>query len=141
MPNRRSFLAATTAATGAAVCARAPLAALADGLAQSAVFGGLIPFPAREAPFGAAGRRSLAADLLTFFVKQKGLFPGRGVYLLPAAPWFGGWEPASSRMAWDLTVPAGQSLYLLAAANPHGPVSHAATTISINGASLPNLAD
>src|SRR5688500_13290701 len=141
MPNLRSFLAATTAATSAAISARAPLAALANGPTESAQLGGLIPFPAREAPFGAAGRRSLAADLLTYFVKQKGLFPGRGVHLLPAAPWFGGWEPASSHMAWDLTVPAGQPLYLLAAANPHGPVNHGATSISVNGADLTNLAD
>ena len=141
MPNRRSFLAASTAATGAAISARAPLAALADSPSQSAQFGGLVPFPAREAPFADAGRRNLAADLLTYFVKQKGLFPGRGVYLLPAAPWFGGWEPASSRMAWDLTIPAGQALYLLAAASSAGSVNPAATSISVNGDELTGLAD
>src|SRR5688572_2174380 len=141
MPNRRSFLAATTAAAGAAVTARAPLGAFASSLAQNPQFGGLIPFPAREAPFNASGRKDLASDLLTFFVKQKGLFPGRGAYLLPAAPWFGGWEPRSDRMAWDLTVPAGQPLYLLAAARPDGAVDPSATFISVNGASLPNLGE
>ena len=139
MPNRRSFLAATTAATGAALAARAPLGALASALAQTAKVGGLLPLPAAAAPFDAAGRRDLAADLLTFFVKQKGLFPGRGVFLLPAAPWFGGWEPSSSRLAWDLTVPAGQPLYLLAAASSSGPVNPSATTITVNGVRLNGL--
>src|SRR5688572_21109900 len=118
MPRRRSFLAAASAVAGAAVTTRAPLGALASGLAQSAP--PLIPFPAHTAPFDAAGRRFLAEDLLTFFVKQKGLFPGRDVYLLPAAPWFGGWEPAATQMAWDLTVTTGQPLYLMAAADPSG---------------------
>ena len=116
MSTRRSFLTAASAVAGAAVSTRAPLGALANGLAQSVSVPALLPFPASASPFDAAGRRSLAEDLLTFFVKQKGLFPGRGVYLLPAAPSFGGWEPAADRMAWDLTVPTGQPLYLLAAA-------------------------
>src|SRR5687768_16369327 len=140
MLNRRSFLAATTTATGAALAARAPLGALASPSAQAPKVGGLLPLPANEAPFDAAARRSLAADLLTFFVKQKGLFPGRGVFLLPAAPWFGGWEPSSSRLAWDLTVPAGQPLYLLAAAESERPVDPSATTITVNGAPLTGLA-
>src|SRR5688500_11234541 len=141
MLNRRSFLAATTTATGAALAARAPLGALASPSAQAPKVGGLLPFPANEAPFDAAARRSLAEDLLTFFVKQKGLFPGRGVYLLPAAPWFGGWEPASKLMAWDLTVTAGQPLYLLAAADPNGALNPAGTTITVNGAPLTDLDD
>jgi enterochelin esterase-like enzyme len=140
MSNRRSFLTAAVAVSGAAA-ARAPLGVLANGLFQGAPGPALVAFPAAEAPFDAVGRRSLAEDLLTFFVKQKGLFPGRSVYLLPAAPWFGGWEPASSLMAWDLTVSAGQPLYLLAAADPDGALDPAATSITINGAPLRNLHD
>ena len=137
MSNRRSFLTAASAVAGAAVSARAPLGALA----QSAPVPALLPFPASASPFDAAGRRLLAEDLLTFFVKQKGLFPGRGVYLLPTAPWFGGWEPAAERMAWDLTVPTGQPLYLLAAAEEDGALNPSATTVSINGAPLSGLSD
>src|SRR5436305_15135378 len=44
----------------------------------------LLPLPAGAAPFDSAGRHDLALDLLTFFVRQQALFPGRGVYLLPA---------------------------------------------------------
>lgn len=75
MPKRRSFLAAGGLAT-AAMVARAPRAVLAAG---PTLLPDLRPFPATAAPFDARGRHDLAADVLTFFVKQKGLFPGRNV--------------------------------------------------------------
>lgn len=139
-PNRRSFLAAVSSLAGGAAAARlaAPLSALAAPPRQLL---DLQPFPATAAPFDAAGRSELAKDLLTFFVRQQGLFPGRGVFLLPAAPWFGGWQDISARAAWDLTVPAGQPLYLLAAASTTGALDPARTTISINGTPLARLAE
>ena len=137
-PNRRSFLTSAGVLSGGAAAVRfAPLAALAAPPAQLLE---LQPFPTDAAPFDAAGRSDLARDILTFFVRQQGLFPGRGVFLLPAAPWFGGWEPVSARAAWDFTVPAGQPLYLMAAASPDGTLDPSATTVTVNGTPLTGLA-
>lgn len=135
----------TSAAAVTAVASVSPAVILAAGPAgPGRNLLALQPFPASERPFDAGGRSELAKDLLTFFVKQKGLFPGRGVYLLPAAPWVGGWEPVSPRMAWDFTIPAGQPLYLLAAADVTGKQDAAqlasATSVSVNGTPLTDLA-
>jgi enterochelin esterase-like enzyme len=99
----------------------------------------LTPFSAGAAPFDTAGRRNLAMDLLTFFARQQGLFPGRGVYLLPAAPWFGGHEPMAKKRAWDIAIPTGQPLYLLANAVPYGRLDPAHTTITVNDAAVPDI--
>jgi enterochelin esterase-like enzyme len=107
---------------------------------EAAAAAGLPPFPADEAPFDAGARRELAMDALTFFVRQHGLFPGRGVYQLPAAPWFGGAEAPAPKRAWDMTVPAGVPLYLLAHAESSGDLDPSSTTVTVNGLAVPGLA-
>ncbi|HEU5317661.1 MAG TPA: alpha/beta hydrolase-fold protein [Chloroflexota bacterium] len=142
-PKRRAFLTAASSFAGA-LALHGALPARGFGAGPAALRRSdlaLQPFAAGAAPFDAAGRTELAKDLLTYFVRQKGTFPGRPLYYLPAAPWVGGWEPTSARAAWDFTVPAGQPLYLLAAASPDGRLNPADTTITVNGLAVPDLAD
>ncbi|HEX2186987.1 MAG TPA: hypothetical protein VHN78_15940, partial [Chloroflexota bacterium] len=101
--------------------------------------GGLRPFPAAAAPFDATGRRGLAMDALTFLVTHQGLLPGRGVYLLPRPNWLGSALFRAPRDAWDLSIPGGVPIYLLAQADPSGAIDPAATTVTVNGVPLPDL--
>ncbi len=121
------------------VLAAAPAGPAPATLEATGVPGALRPLPPNAAPFDAAGRAALAMDLLTYFVRQQGLFPGRTVYLLPAAPWFGGYESPSPRRAWDMAVPAGAPLYLLAAASDQNDLDPSLTSVLVNGAALPDL--
>src|SRR3954470_11086147 len=104
---RRSFagtLAAASAATALSPVAgvATPAAAAATQLSVAATVGGLRLLPPYEAPYDVAGRRELAMDALTFYVRQKGNVPGRSVYQLPAAPWLGGNLDPVPRYAWDM---------------------------------------
>ena len=131
---------AATAVTAAGSPAFGRIAGAAPHLIDEEVAPHLRPFPAAEPPFDLGARATLAQDALTYFVRQQGVFPGRSTFLLPAAPWLGGWAEMASRRAWDLTVPAGQPLYLLAHADPAGALDAAQTTITVNGAPLAGLA-
>ncbi|MBI3969776.1 MAG: hypothetical protein HY332_00685 [Chloroflexi bacterium] len=137
---------AAAAACGAALSRISNAAGAAPSASPAAAssppgvtIGGLRPVPPGEAPFDAAGRHSLAMDLLTFFARQQGIFPGRGVFLLPAAPWFGGHEPAATKRVWDMSIPSGAPIYLLADANPSGTLDASETTITVNGATVPDV--
>lgn len=77
-------------------------------------------------------------DLLTFFVRQHGLFPGRGVYLLPAAASFEGIETPADQ-AWDVTVPGSIPLYLLVHADPSGQIDLTQVSVSIDGTPVAGL--
>jgi enterochelin esterase-like enzyme len=132
---RRRFLGACVAAAAGLALGRSTPAAAALPPAGS----GLWALPADEAPFDLQTRHSLAEDALTYFVRQQGLFPGRFIQLLPAAPWFGGHEPVATRRAWDMSLPAGQALYLLAYADPNGPIDPAEHSVTVNGLALPDL--
>jgi enterochelin esterase-like enzyme len=116
----------------------------APPLAGASAPAALRPFPPGEAPFAADGRRELARDALTYFVRQHGLFPGRGVYILPAAAWLAEvdamapGEPDGG--TWTLHVPASVPLYLLAHADPAGSLDPAGTTITLDGVPLTDVA-
>src|SRR5205823_11531737 len=79
-------------------------------------------------------------DALTFYVRQKGIFPGRSAYQLPAAPWLGGNLDPASRYAWDMAVPGSLPLYLLAFADDAGQLDASQTTVTVNGEAIPDLA-
>lgn len=89
--------------------------------------------------FGAAMRATLATDLLALFPIDGGLFIGRTVYLLPAAPWYQGLEPRAASRNWALRAPAGVPFYLMAAADPLGTLDPSLISVAVNGEPLAGL--
>jgi len=141
---RRVFV---TAAAGVVAANALPLPALAGSMpvpapapgAAARAVGGLTLLPPGETPYDAAARRDLAADALTYLVRQQGNFPGRSVYQLPSAPWFGGYELPTSERSWDMTVPGSLPIYLLAGASDTGRLDPSLTTITVNGEPVGDL--
>src|SRR6266542_717242 len=135
---RRGFLGAVGTLAGAAAAGAPNLvtSALAAPKAQGV---GLTLLPPAAAPLDGAGRRDLANDALTFFVRQQGLFPGRWVYQLPVPAWLGGYEGRSASVSWDVTVAGSTPIYLLAHAEEGGDLDPSAVTVTVDGAPLPGL--
>jgi S-formylglutathione hydrolase FrmB len=107
----------------------------------------LRPFSPEAAPFDAASRYDLARSALTYFVRQQGLFPGQGVYLLPAPVWWTSQgleeedevEAAAEGRRWDLRVPGSLPIYLLAGVDPSDWLDPRGTTVRVDGVPLPDL--
>ena len=98
------------------------------------------PFPPEVAPFDRAGRLPLVLDHLTYLEGQDGLFPGRRLVLLPVAPWVSDPHFKGTAQQWKLEVDGSLPLSLLAQAEPSGTLDAGRTRVSLDGASLGDLA-